>query len=333
MSNSPLVTYTRLTKNKSTRKNKIDTITIHCYVGQVTAKQGCDYFADTDREVSSNYVVGKDGSIGLSVEEKFRAWTTGGYDSKGNPVRVNGISGADNDHRAVTIEVASGTKEPYEVTDEAYDALIKLVADICKRNNIKEVKWKADAKLVGRPDMQNMTVHRWFANKSCPGEYLYTRMGDIAEKANAILGVTGTPSKPYEHTEPISVGDIVNFTGNTHYVSAVSAYGRACSPGKARVTSVSSTGKHALHIVAIAGGGSNVYGWVDAEYVTRAEQPLAVGMKVRVREGAKSYTGTQLASFVYKNTYDVVSINGDRVVIGIGKAVTAAVHKKNLTLA
>ena len=114
--NSPLVTYTNLTKNFSANRNRaIDTITIHCYVGQVTAKQGCDYFATTNRQCSANYVVGFDGSIGLSVEEKNRAWTSGGVDSNGNPIRVNGISGADNDYRAVTIEVACDTYEPYAV--------------------------------------------------------------------------------------------------------------------------------------------------------------------------------------------------------------------------
>lgn len=180
--NSPLVTYTNITKNKtSPRRHKIDTITIHCIVGQWTAKQGCDYFATTDRECSANYVVGKDGSIGLCVEEKDRSWCSGG------PNKVNGISGSENDHRAVTIEVASDKTAPYAVTDEAYEALIKLVADICKRNDIKELKWKADKSLVGQVNKQNMTVHRWFANKSCPGDYLYKRHADIAEKVNAIL--------------------------------------------------------------------------------------------------------------------------------------------------
>lgn len=188
MSNSPLVTYTNISPNKtSPRNHKIDTITIHCFVGQVTAKRGCDYFATTNRNASSNYVVGCDGSIGLSVDEKDRAHTTGGYDEDGLPIRVNGISGSDNDHRAVTIEVASGTKEPYAVTGEAYKSLIKLVADICKRNDIKELKWCADKSLVGQVDKQNMTVHRWFAYKSCPGEYLYSRMGEIAASVNTIL--------------------------------------------------------------------------------------------------------------------------------------------------
>lgn len=183
-SNSPLVTYKNLTKDKSDRKSKIDTITIHCYVGQVTAKQGCDYFATSDRQVSANYIVGKDGSIGLSVEEKYRAWTSGGVDKNGKPIRVNGISGADNDHRAVTIEVACDPKKPYTVTDKAYKALIELVADICKRNDIKELKWKGDKSLVGKVDKQNMTVHRWFSNTECPGDYLYSKMGDIAKEVN-----------------------------------------------------------------------------------------------------------------------------------------------------
>ena len=121
--NSPLVTYTNITKNKtSPREHAIDTITIHCIVGQWTAKQGCDYFATTDRECSANYVVGKDGSIGLSVEEKDRSWCS---------------SDRANDHRAITIEVASDTSEPYAVRDKAFAALIDLVTDICKRNNIK----------------------------------------------------------------------------------------------------------------------------------------------------------------------------------------------------
>ena len=171
--NSPLVTYKRITNNKtSPRNHAIDTITIHCIVGQCTAKQGCDYFATTDRECSANYVVGKDGSIGLSVEEKDRSWCS---------------SSSSNDHRAITIEVASDTTHPYAVTDKAYNALIKLVADICKRNGIKKLLWKADKSLIGQVNKQNMTVHRWFANKSCPGEYLYSRHSDIAAKVNALL--------------------------------------------------------------------------------------------------------------------------------------------------
>lgn len=173
MSNSPLVTYTRITSKKtSPRTHEIDTITIHCIVGQWTAKKGCDYFATTSRNASCNYVVGCDGSIGLCVEEKDRSWCS---------------SSSANDNRAITIETASDTKAPYAVTDEAYNALLDLITDICKRNNIKKLLWKADKTLIGQVDKQNMTVHKWFANKDCPGAYLYNRHSDIAKAVNARL--------------------------------------------------------------------------------------------------------------------------------------------------
>ena len=188
MSNSPLVTYTNLTSHRnSPRAHAIDTITIHCSVGQVTARQGCDYFASTDREASSNYVVGCDGSIGLSVEEKDRSWCSGGEDAYGNPILVNGISGADNDHRAITIETACDAFYPYAVTGAAYSALIELCTDICRRNGIKKLLWKGDKSLVGQVEKQNMTVHRWFAATACPGDWLYERMGDIAGAVNRKL--------------------------------------------------------------------------------------------------------------------------------------------------
>ena len=187
MSNSSLVTYKKISPNRTSPRNKkIDMVIIHCIVGQWTAKQGCDHFASVTNS-SVNYVVGKDGSIGLSVEEKDRAWTSGGTDSNGNPIRVNGISGADIDHRAVTIEVASDTYDPYRVTDEAYKALINLLVDICQRNDIKELKWSADKSLVGQVYKQNMAVHRWFAYKSCPGDYLYNLHGEIAKEVNSRL--------------------------------------------------------------------------------------------------------------------------------------------------
>lgn len=182
--NSPLVTYTKISPNKtSPRNHAIDTITIHCIVGQWTAKQGCDYFAATNRQCSANYVVGKDGSIGLSVDEKDRSWCS---------------SNTANDHRAITIEVASDTKDPYAVTNQAYNALIELVADICKRNGINKLVWSTSkADRINRKNGCNMTVHRDFANKSCPGQYLYSRHGHIAEEVNKRLNNnTSTSTTP-----------------------------------------------------------------------------------------------------------------------------------------
>ena len=195
--NSSLATVRMISPNRTPNRNHaIDTITIHCFVGQVTAKRGCEVFQPSSRKASCNYVVGYDGSIGLCVEEKDRSWCSGGTDKKGNPIRVNGISGSSNDYQAVTIEVASDTKHPYTITDKAMAALIELCADICRRNGIKQLLWKGDKTLVGKVARQNLTVHRWFANKACPGDYIYERLGDIAAKVNAKLGVSSTPTAP-----------------------------------------------------------------------------------------------------------------------------------------
>ena len=172
-SNSSLATVKVLSPNHSGRRNhEIDTITIHCVAGQLTAKRIGEVFQSETKKASSNYGIGYDGSIGLYVEERNRSWCS---------------SSASNDHRAVTIEVASDKTEPYAFTDKAYEALINIVADICKRNGIKELKWEADKSLIGQVDKQNMTVHRWFANKSCPGAYLYERHSQIAKEVNAKL--------------------------------------------------------------------------------------------------------------------------------------------------
>lgn len=196
-SNSPLAAVTLISPNRTVNRNHvIDTITIHCYVGQVTAERGLNGFAKKERGASCNYVVGYDGKIGLCVEEKDRSWCSGGLDKKGNPIRVNGISGKSNDYQAVTIEVACDNKHPYAITDKAMTALIELCADICKRNGIKRLLWKGDKTLVGKVDQQNMTVHRWFAAKACPGDYIYNRLGDITAKVNAKLGVSGMSPAP-----------------------------------------------------------------------------------------------------------------------------------------
>ena len=257
--NSPLATVTLLSPNHSgQRKHAIDTITIHCVVGQCTAKRIGEIFQPTSRQASSNYGIGYDGEIGLYVEEKNRSWCS---------------SSSSNDNRAITIEVASDTTEPYAVTDKAYAALIELCADICKRNGIKKLLWKADKSLIGQVDKQNMTVHRWFANKSCPGTYLYERHAQIAEAVNAKLGVVDEVEEddtPITRPDTVSVGDVVTFTGTKHYASANSTNGVSAKGGKAKVTRIYANGKHPYHLVREKGGTSNVYGWVDEGTFTKA---------------------------------------------------------------
>lgn len=179
MSNSPLVDYVKISPNRtSPRNHTIDTITIHCVVGQVTVERLGDIFAPTSRNASSNYGIGYDGKVGMYVEEKDRSWCS---------------SSPSNDHRAITIEVASDTTAPYKITDAAYKKLVLLVADICQRNDIQELKWKGDKNLIGQIDKQNMTVHRWFAKKSCPGDYLYNLHSQITNEVNQILNGSKNP--------------------------------------------------------------------------------------------------------------------------------------------
>ena len=174
--NSKLVNYTRISPNRSVNRNhKIDTISIHCVVGQCSVETLGSIFASTSKEASSNYGIGYDGRIGLYVEEKDRSWCT---------------SSASNDNRAITIEVASDTFEPYKVNDVAYKSLIKLLVDICKRNGIKKLVWSTNkSERMNHLNGCNMTVHRDYANKSCPGDYLYNLHGQIAKEVNAQLGL------------------------------------------------------------------------------------------------------------------------------------------------
>lgn len=178
MSNSPLVTYTRLSPNcNKPRNHAIDTITIHCTAGQGTAQSilGLPAFTryDPKNGYSCNYAIGKDGSIGLCVDEANRSWCS---------------SNKANDHRAITIEVSSESVSPYKVTEKALAALIDLLVDICQRNGIKRLVWSTNkADRVNHRNGCNMTCHRDFAAKACPGDYLYALHGDIAESVNKRL--------------------------------------------------------------------------------------------------------------------------------------------------
>lgn len=210
MGNSSLVTYTKISPHKtSPRRHIIDTVTIHCYCGQVTVEQAGNWFSNPDSECSCNYTVDRNGKIALIVDESDRSWCS---------------SNGDNDHRAITIEVASDNTHPYAVKDAAYKALIDLLVDICKRNPaIGTLKWKGDKSLIGKPDMQNMTVHRWFDTKACPGEWLYSRHAQIAAAVNARLDKESNESKPVEEQKPaatnsIKKGDLVSIIdGATYY--------------------------------------------------------------------------------------------------------------------
>lgn len=175
MSNSKLISYTKLSPNHSGKRNHtIDTISIHCMAGNLTVESCGALFAQSSRQASSNYGIGSDGRIALYVDEANRSWCT---------------SSSSNDNRAITIEVANTVAaDPWPVSDAAYKSLINLLVDICQRNNIKKLLWQGDNSLIGQVEKQNMTVHRWFAAKACPGNWLYNRHGQIASEVNERLG-------------------------------------------------------------------------------------------------------------------------------------------------
>lgn len=296
MSNSPLVDYTRISPNKnSPRNHKIDTITIHCVVGQCTVETLGNIFAPTSRQASSNYGVGTDGKIGMYAEEKDRSWCS---------------SNAANDNRAVTIEVASDTKHPYAVNDRAFAALLDLVTDICKRNGIKKLVWstkKADR--VNHKNGCNMTVHRDYANKSCPGDYLYNRHGEIAAEVNRRLGVADTAPDAgaaqgvtvYTVKKGDTLSQIAAKYGTTY--QAIAAYNGIKNPNAIRV-------------------GQKIK-------IPASTAPAAwkKGDRVKVLN-AVTYDGKPFRT--YYDTYDVIQVSGARVVIGVGATVTAAVNAANL---
>ena len=175
--NSPMVSFTKLSPNHSgLRTHAIDRITPHCVVGQCTAEWLGNWFAKTSTQASSNYGIDKDGRVGMYVEEKNRSWCS---------------SSNENDQRAVTIECASDTKSPYAMNSKVFDSLIKLCVDICRRNGKTRLLWIGDRQksLAYKPKDEEMilTVHRWFANKSCPGDWLYSRLGRLAADVTARL--------------------------------------------------------------------------------------------------------------------------------------------------
>ena len=176
--NSTLTEYTRLSPNHSGQRNHvIDRISPHSVVGQCSAESLGEWFAQVSTQASSNYGIDKDGRVGLYVEEKNRSWCT---------------SSNANDQRAVTIECASDISEPYRMNEKVYAKLIELCADICRRNGKKKLLWFADKNkslnYTPKSDEMLITVHRWFANKSCPGNWLYARLGDVADQVTKRLG-------------------------------------------------------------------------------------------------------------------------------------------------
>lgn len=209
MSNSSLVNCTVLSPNHSgKRTHVIDRITPHCVVGQLSAESIGGCFTNPSRQASCNYGIGFDGRVALIVDEANRSWCT---------------SSSANDQRAVTIEVASDKTEPYAFKEAAYNKLVDLCVDICRRNGKNTLLWidNKDKALAYQPKTNEMllTVHRWFANKSCPGNWMYARMGQLASTVTTKLGGS-TASNPSPTPAPkveFKNGDVIKLVSGATY--------------------------------------------------------------------------------------------------------------------
>ena len=332
MSNSGLVVYTKLSPNHSgKRKMAIDRITPHCVVGQVTVERLGEIFAPVERQASSNYGIGLDGKVALYVDEGNRSWCT---------------SSNANDQRAVTIECASDTTEPYAFKDVVYNRLIDLCEDICKRNGKTKLLWfgDKDKTLNYSPaaDEMVLTVHRWFANKSCPGNWMYARMGDLAAKVTSRLG--GGSQQPSGTLYRVQTGAYKQKANADVQLAKVKAAGfdtymvQAGGYYKIQVGAYSKKANADAMAAKLKAAGFDTYITTEQGKAVSssgsAAASLAVGDKVKLASNAPVYgSSTKFSSWVYSSTLYVREISGNRIVISTQKtgAITGAVDKKYLT--
>lgn len=255
--NSPLVVYTKLSPNHSgQRTHSIDRITPHCVVGQLSAESICGCFISPDRQASCNYGIGSDGRVSMCVEEKNRSWCT---------------SSRENDQRAITIECASDSKHPYAFRDVVYTSLINLCVDICKRNGKSKLLWLGDKNktlnYTPKADEMVLTVHRWYANKSCPGDWMYARMGDLASKVTAALNSDTKPTDttPIEtENSPVDVIDPEKTIWNTLQAAIGNAYGTAGLMGNLYAESALKPGN-------LQNTGNKALGMTDEQFVAAVD--------------------------------------------------------------
>lgn len=171
MTQSSLCTYRHITKNKNTGRGgeRVCKITPHYMAAKWSGRQCADYFASTSRQASSNYCIGVNGDIAMSVDEDDRAWTS---------------SSGWNDRKAITIECGNVSNATGEMTQATWNSLVSLCVDICKRYGFRLTY---DGTRNG-----SLTEHRMFASTDCPGQWLHARMGQLAKEVNARLDGTAT---------------------------------------------------------------------------------------------------------------------------------------------
>lgn len=297
MSNSSLVSYTRISPMKSSPRNhKIDSIAIHCMAGNLSL-QSCGNIFQTV-EASSNYGIDSNGKVALYVDERDRSWAT---------------SSSYVDNRAVTIEVANDVYGgDWHCSDAALKSLINLCVDICKRNGIKKMYWlgsRIASENFNRKDGEGVFyVHRWYASKSCPGDYLYGKHRYICDEVNKRLG---SASSTTPQSTPTSSTTSRIAIGNQH---AINFCGYA---NKAKVL------QHALNL----DYGSRLI--EDGNFGTGSKNALG---NHYVKVGEKQYMVTALEILLMMNNYDPKGVECPGVFgSGLESAVKNFQRVKNLT--
>lgn len=297
--------------HSGTRTHKIDRITPHCVVGQLSAESIGGCFASTSRQASCNYGIGYDGRVSLIVDEANRSWCT---------------SSNANDQRAITIECASDKVDPYTMNSAVYNKLVDLCTDICKRNGIRKLLWFADkSKSLNYSPASGeavLTVHRWFANKSCPGDWLYGRLGDLAVKVNVKLGSGGTaPQEPSGVLYRVQTGAFKNKSNavaleakvkkagfDTYITSVDGLY-------KVQAGAYSKKDNATAQAAKLKSAGFDCFVTTNGASGSGTVVTVKEGSRVKVKSGAKTYTGGGVASFVYGRTYTVDELVGNRAVL------------------
>lgn len=281
--NSSLIDYKKLSPNHSgKRTHSIDRISPHCVVGQLSVETIGNIFASSARSASCNYAIGKDGRIALIVEEKNRSWCT---------------SSSANDQRAITIEIASDTKHPYTMNDKAYAKFIDLCVDICKRNGKKKLLWFNDKSksLNYKPKSDEMvfTVHRWFKNKACPGDWLYSRLDDVAKEVTERLNKKSVITSPSTST----LNKVVKWNGCVNVTSLNVRTGAGTKYSKSSFSPLNKNIKVGVCDSVKASDGStwyyikynDKYGFVNSKYIKKKE--TVIKYKVTANLNLRSIAG------------------------------------------
>lgn len=335
MADSSLVSYERYSPNCSSRNgSKVLKLTPHHAAGNVSVETMGGMFANPGRGASANYGIGSDGRTAQYVREKMRAWTSSNYE---------------NDRQAITVEVANDGGAPdWHVSDKAFESLVALAIDICRRHGLDSLTWTGDKS-------GTITAHYMFVATTCMGPYLTSKMPELALRVNEALGA-GTPVPSVPQTPAPKPDKTGTGFGGTYVCQADGCRVR-CAPSLSgqivaqynrgqtvvlddwyvskdgwiwgRYTGAQSGQKRYVAVGRPTGKPEPDDLWIKKGGAPAAPASIGVGSSVIVSNPV-DWNGTSLA---VSGTYKVMELKGARAVIGRGGVVTAAINVSNLRLA